>query len=80
MALFSFPQLLSSFIYYNFFGQSSAATEKWYRILNKLVWLLFVVQHLSLLGLTYVSSVEYYRELVICHFLPEILRFVSSVP
>ncbi|XP_064404861.1 post-GPI attachment to proteins factor 2-like [Halichondria panicea] len=60
MAFFSFPQLLNSFLYYNFFGQSSAASEKWYRTLNKLVWLLFVVQNLSLFGLTYVSSVEYF--------------------
>ncbi len=68
MALFGIPQIFNSFLYYNFFGECSLASEKWYRVLNRIVWLLFVVQNLALLGLTYVSSIEYFRKFL-CSFL-----------
>lgn len=64
MAFFSSPRIFDSFLMYNFFAASSAAKQRWYSILNKINWFCYVAENLSLFTLSYVSSVENYRELI----------------
>ena len=58
MAYFSWPRTFDSFLIYQFFAASSLNAEQWYSILNKISWLCYVVEHVSLFTLTYVSSTE----------------------
>lgn len=60
IALFSFPRLLDSLLYYNFLGQGMSLV--WMKTLNKLLFVLHWVQYFSLFGLTYMSSKENYSE------------------
>ncbi|XP_065884529.1 post-GPI attachment to proteins factor 2-like isoform X2 [Dysidea avara] len=60
MAYFSWPRTFDSFLIYGFFAASSLNKEQWYSILNKISWLCYVIEHVSLSTLTYVSSTENY--------------------
>jgi len=60
MAYFSWPRTFDSFLIYGFFAASSLNRNTWYSILNKISWLCYVVEHVSLFTLTYVSSTENY--------------------
>lgn len=67
IALFSFPRLLDSLLYYNFLSQDVARTSL--KTLNKILFVLHWIQYFSLFGLTYVSSKENYRKyfvVVVC--------------
>ena len=64
MAYFSWPRTFDSFLIYGFFAASSLNKEQWYSILNKISWLCYVIEHVSLSTLTYVSSTENYGKLV----------------
>ncbi|XP_065884524.1 post-GPI attachment to proteins factor 2-like isoform X2 [Dysidea avara] len=60
MAYFSWPRTFDSFLIYGFFAASSLNRKAWYSILNKISWLCYVIEHVSLFALTYVSSTENY--------------------
>lgn len=64
MAFFSFPRMFDAFLYFNFFSHSPLNSELWYSSLNKLVFVVHVLQYLGLFGLSYVSSTENYCELI----------------
>ena len=65
MAYVSWPRTFDSFLIYRFFTASSLNKEHWYSILNKISWLCYVIEHVSLFALTYVSSTENYGWLFI---------------
>ena len=62
IAFFTFPRMLDSFLYLNFFSSSPRSSQPWNAVLNGVVWLLHIGQYLSLFTLTYISSTEYYGE------------------
>lgn len=64
VAIFSFPRLLDSLLYYNFLGQDIGGRDHFRRWGNRLLLLLHWVQYFSLFGLTFVSSKENYRMLI----------------
>ena len=63
IALFSFPRILDSFLYLNFFSGSPGPAALANSALNGVVWLLHMGQYFSLFLLSYVSSTENYGQL-----------------